>query len=178
MFSTWTYPQLPVLQIFIFSSGLTSDSQFFKFSFFHLPGLTSDCQFFIFFFTWTYLWVPVWLCFDFITHVCLIGLTPLMPCFLGFETLWKSLIWLNYLLSSESLSEAFIECKTLFHFASLFQMSKQISDAMYHAMYDRARMKCPSLFRIPFSSFFSLFWWMRDANVICKCHDWSYQCVI
>ena len=44
-FSIWTYPQLLVLQIFIFSSGLTSDCQFFKFSFFLLPELTSECQF-------------------------------------------------------------------------------------------------------------------------------------
>ena len=34
--------------------------------------------------TWTYPWVPVWLRFDFIAHVYLIGLTPLMPTLLRF----------------------------------------------------------------------------------------------
>ena len=111
--------------------------------------------------------MSVWLCFDFITHIYLIRLTPLMPCLLGFETLWKSLIWLNYLLSSEGLSETFIRCKTFFRSASLFQMSKQISYAMCHAMYDCARMKCPSIFLnsfFPFSSFLIL------TNAKCKCH--------
>ena len=50
----WTYSLLPVLQIFIFLSGLTLNCQFFS-SLFFLPGLTSECQFFSIFLTWTYL---------------------------------------------------------------------------------------------------------------------------
>ena len=45
----------------------------------------------------------------------------------------------------EGLSESFIGCKTLFHFAYLFQIRKHISDAMCHAMYDCAWMKCLSI---------------------------------
>ena len=40
-------------------------------------------------------------------------------------------------------------------------MGKQITDAMYHAMYDCVRMKCPSIFSF---SFFIL------TNAKCKCH--------
>ena len=95
---------------------------------------------------------------------------------LGF--LEKSLIWLNCLFSSKGLSGAFIGCETLFYSASLFKMSKQISDVMYHAMSDRARMKCPSIFEFFFSFSFFFIYWMRNANVVCKYHDWSYQCVM
>ena len=56
--------------------------------------------------TWTYPWLPVWLCFGFTTHICLIGLTTLMPWRKGFKFssvgIWaslKTLICLNYLLS-------------------------------------------------------------------------------
>ena len=64
--------------------------------------LNLNCQFFSSFFllTWTYLWVPIQLCFDFITHVYLIGLTPLMPVWLRFEVLWRFWFIGIYLLSS------------------------------------------------------------------------------
>ena len=64
-------------------SGLTLDCHFFIFH--HTSGLTLELpvlfifSWFLFSLTWTYLWVLVWLCFDFIAHVYLIGLTPLMP---------------------------------------------------------------------------------------------------
>ena len=68
--------------------------------FIHISGLTLDCQFFSFYFfslTWTYLQVPVWLCFDFITYVYLIGLTPLMSCWMKFETPWQlRSIWITF----------------------------------------------------------------------------------
>ena len=67
----------------------------------------------------------------------------------------KTLIWLDYHFSSEGLSETFIGCKTLFRYASLFQTRKQIFYAMCQAMYDCARMKCPSIFWILF--FFFIF---------------------
>ena len=83
------------------------------------------------------------------------------------DIFWETLICLNYLLPSEGLFEPFIECKTLFHSASLFQIRKQISDAMCRAMYDCAWMKCLSIFFeffFPFSSFLVL------TNAKCKCH--------
>ena len=126
--------------------------------------------------------MPVWSCFDFVADVFLIGLTPLMPTlqvfifFIGltfdcqtwscFDFLWKTLICLNYLLSSEGLSEAFIGYKIIFHSASLFQIRKKISDAMCHALYDCARMKCPSIFWIIFS--FSSFLVLTIGK--CECH--------
>ena len=85
----------------------------------------------------------------------------------------KILICLNFFLPFEGLSKVFIGYKTLFHSTFLFQIRKQISDTMCHAMYDCAWMKCPSiktLFSffwicfIPFSSFLVL------PNAKCKCH--------
>ena len=94
--------------------------------------------------------------------------------------------------SSDLGVEAFIGCETLFHSTSLFQMSKQISDAMYHEMYDRARMKCPSIFRILFFIFFFPYFnecemqmsyadakYLYDAHVSfqrCNFHDADVPC--
>ena len=58
---------MPVLFIFYLGLPLTANSFHL---FFYLPGLTSDCQF--------------GLRFDFVAHVYLIGLTPLMPNLLRF----------------------------------------------------------------------------------------------
>ena len=68
---------------FIFPLGLNFDCQFFQFSFFYIWTYLWLPVFHLFFLTWTYLRVPIWLCFDFITHIYLIGLTPLMPNLLG-----------------------------------------------------------------------------------------------
>ena len=97
----------------------------------------------------------------------LIGLDLHLWC----QTCWdslKTLICLNYFFPSEGLSEAFIGRKTFFfHSASLFQIRKHISNAMCHAMYDCAWMKCLSIkthFFNSFSSFIVL------TNAKCKCH--------
>ena len=165
-YSLWTYLWLPVFQVLILLIWTYSLFPV-KLIHIHLPGLTFECQFGLCFdfVALVYLigltpLMPAWSCFDFVTHVYRVGLTPLMPSLLGFETFWKPLIWLNYLFSSEGLSKAFIECKTLFHSISLFQIRRQIFDAMCHAMYDCARMKCPSIFWIlfPFSSFLFSTW--------------------
>ena len=53
---------------------------------------------------------------------------------------FDSLEFIFFLL--EGLSEAFIKCETLLHSVFLFQIRKHISDAICHAMYDCAWMKC------------------------------------
>ena len=68
----------------VYLPGLTLECQLFKFSFHHLDLSSTASQTHSYPLTWTYLWVPVWLCFDFITHVYLIGLTPLIPTLLRF----------------------------------------------------------------------------------------------
>ena len=62
------YPRVPALQIL----------------FHHLDLPLTVSQTHSYPLTWTYLRVPVWLRFDFIAHVYLIGLTPLMPALLRF----------------------------------------------------------------------------------------------
>ena len=68
----------------VYLPGLTLECQLFKSSFHHLDLPSNASQTHSYPLTWTYLRVPVWLCFDFITHVYLIGLTPLMPELLRF----------------------------------------------------------------------------------------------
>ena len=153
-----------------YSSGLTLDCQFFKFLFFHLDSpliaSLSNFHFFIFFF---YLPGLTSKC-QFDCALTLSLMLTWLDLHLWCQTCWDSRLfespwfWLNYLLSSEGLSKAFIGCETLFHSTSLFQMSKQISDAICHATYDCAWMKCPSIFWILFFSFFIL------MNVKYKCH--------
>ena len=154
----WTYTLLPVL--FYFDLTLESQSNLVLFwsytwrlvklgsvpilhlkasqtwsSNFAMCLLTWTLSSLIWFLTWTYPSLPVWLHFDFITHVYRIGLTPLTPS--SWDSL-KTLICLNYLFSPEGLSEAFIGCKALFHSASLFQIRKHISNVMCHSLYDCA----------------------------------------
>ena len=49
---------------------------------------------------------------------------------------------------------SFYRVQNLFRSTSLFQIRQQISDAICHAMYDCAWMKCPSIFLDSFFSFF------------------------
>ena len=149
-FFVWAYRQQPIL--FIFTSGLTLNCQYFSFLsrltfncqyflFLHLglhstastfqifvhfifsSGLTLNCQFFSSFFfplTWTDLRVSVRLCFDFITHVYLIGLTPLVPALLiFFEKLW--FVWITFFLPKVFL-KLLLGTRPPF-FVSLFQMT-------------------------------------------------------
>ena len=90
-----------------------------------LPRLTLHCQcFFIYLLTWTYFWLPVWLRF-WLCHAYLLDWTYNSDAIL--VGIWNSLeilIYLNYLLFLEGLSEAFIKCETLFHSTFLFQDKK------------------------------------------------------
>ena len=89
-----------------FCSGLTLESQSNLVLFHHMStyldlpsaasaysfssGLTLNCHcFFIYLFTWTYPWLPVWLRFDFFMYIYWVGLTTLMPFWLGFGIVWK-----------------------------------------------------------------------------------------
>ena len=129
-FFIWTYSPLPVKLIsiiffhFIFLLIWTYSLLPVKLIRIHLPGLTFECQF--------------GLRFDFVALVYLIGLTPLMPDLLGFKALWKILDLTKLSSFVRRSFWSFYGCETLFHSTSLFQMSKQISDAMRHVMYDRA----------------------------------------
>ena len=123
-----------------------------------LPLIASSLNFH--FFIWTYLWLPVLLSSLFFTYLDLPLSANLIVLWLYHSRLpdwtytsdaslvdifWKTPICLNYLLSSEGLSEAFIGCKTLFYPTSLFWIWTHISDAMCPAMYDCAWMKYPSI---------------------------------
>ena len=118
----WTYPRLPVLS---------------NFYFFHLDlsliANSSNFHFFI----WTYLWLPILRIFifypDLPSSASLIMLWPNHSYLPNWtytsdarlvDILWEIVICLNYHLPSEGLSEAFIGCKALFRFASLFQIRK------------------------------------------------------
>ena len=132
----------------IFSSGLTlhCQSNSFVFTYLDLPSSASLVCALALSQLFTWLDLHLW-CQDLLIF---------------FESPW---FWLSYLLSSEGLSEAFIECETLLHSASLFQMSNQIFDAMRHPMYDCATNEMSEHFFFEF--FFSFFILM---NAKCKCH--------
>ena len=86
----------------------------------YLPELTLDCQF--------------GCAFDFVTHIYLIGLTTLMPLWLGFGILWKLWsVWITFFLL-EGLSKAFVECKTLFHSTFLFQINIHLMRCVMQCM--------------------------------------------
>ena len=78
------YPQVPALQISFHHLDLPLIASFFNFSIFIWAYAWLPVKLVLYSLTWTYLRVPVWLRFDFITHAYRIGLTPLMPNLLRF----------------------------------------------------------------------------------------------
>ena len=148
------------VQIFFLSFGLTLDCHVFKFSFIFyldLPSIASSSNFHSFFhlnlssiasqthsypLTWTYLRVPIWLRFDFVAHVYLIGLITLMPMRKGFKSSLVG-IWAfensDFLklpsFSSKVFLKLLLSARPFFTLHSCFRQ-ENMSHAMCYVMYD------------------------------------------